>query len=141
MADNCGLDCTLYLTVSCAHARLFALLVSAMKNCFWNKPNAEQVPSLHLCAGPAPALFCTGLDTGMVLDVGQSEAHVVAVYRGANLTSSYACECARSSECCRRKNNVSVCLSCSCRNGSGSGSVPFVRSVCVYAFRVQVFSL
>eukprot|EP00752_Nemacystus_decipiens_P014826 g13199.t1 len=50
-----------------------------------------QVPSLHLCAGPAPALFCTGLDTGMVLDIGQSEAHVVAVYRGANLTSSYSC--------------------------------------------------
>ena len=52
----------------------------------------RQVPSLHLCAGPACALFCTGLDTGMVLDVGRSEAHVVAVYRGANLTSSYACE-------------------------------------------------
>ncbi|CAM9907377.1 unnamed protein product [Scytosiphon promiscuus] len=51
-----------------------------------------QVPSLHLCAGPAPALFCTGLDTGMVLDVGRSEAHVVAVYRGSNLTSSYAGE-------------------------------------------------
>eukprot|EP00903_Cladosiphon_okamuranus_P014802 g13710.t1 len=50
-----------------------------------------QVPSLRLCAGPAPALFCTGLDTGMVLDVGRSEAHVVAVYRGAHLTSSYAC--------------------------------------------------
>ncbi|CAM9505612.1 unnamed protein product [Ectocarpus sp. 13 AM-2016] len=49
-----------------------------------------QVPSLHMCAGPAPALFCTGADTGMVLDIGRSEAHVVAVYRGATLTSSYA---------------------------------------------------
>ncbi|CAM9888406.1 unnamed protein product [Pylaiella littoralis] len=48
-----------------------------------------QVPSLHMCAGPAPALYCTGLDTGMVLDIGRSEAHVVAVYRGASLTSSY----------------------------------------------------
>lgn len=48
------------------------------------------MPSLHLCAGPIPALFCTGLDTGIVLDVGRSEAHVVAVYRGSNLTGSYA---------------------------------------------------
>ena len=48
-----------------------------------------KVPALHICAGPAPALYCTGLDTGMVVDMGSREAHVVAVYRGSPVLGSY----------------------------------------------------
>lgn len=50
---------------------------------------AWQIPSLHMCAGPVPALFCTGQDTGIIVDVGSREAHVLAVYRGVLITSSY----------------------------------------------------
>lgn len=48
-----------------------------------------KIPALHICAGPAPTLYCTGLDTGMVVDIGSREAHVMAVYRGSPVLGSY----------------------------------------------------
>lgn len=66
-------------------------------------PSVFQVPALHLCAGPAPALYCTGVDTGIILDIGAREAHVVGVYRGMPLVNSYAGRLSHSrfSECSR----------------------------------------
>lgn len=52
-----------------------------------------KVPAIHLCPGPATALYCTGLDTGIALDIGAREAHVVAVYRGSTIVNSYAGVC------------------------------------------------
>jgi actin-related protein 10 len=48
-----------------------------------------QVPSLCMSAGPAPALYCTGAADGIVIDIGESEAHVLAVYRGVPLLHTY----------------------------------------------------
>lgn len=51
-----------------------------------------QVPAVHLCPGSCSALYCTGLDTGLVVDIGRREAHVMAVYRGNPILNSYAGE-------------------------------------------------
>lgn len=66
--------------VGCADTVVDGLLASTA---------SVKVPALHICAGPAPALYCTGLDTGIVVDIGSREAHVVAVYRGAHVLGSY----------------------------------------------------
>ncbi|CAM9989817.1 unnamed protein product, partial [Phaeothamnion confervicola] len=49
-----------------------------------------QVQSLCLVPGAFPALYCTGVMSGVVLDVGHAEASAVAVYDGVPLLHTYA---------------------------------------------------
>ncbi|CAM9708642.1 unnamed protein product [Chrysoparadoxa australica] len=48
-----------------------------------------QVPGVCFVSGPAPALYCSGLATGLILDIGHKEAHALAVYRGVPMQESY----------------------------------------------------
>jgi actin-related protein 10 len=50
------------------------------------------VPSIGILSGPLPSLYCTGSLSGLILDIGQRESHVLAVWRGVPIQASYVGE-------------------------------------------------